>query len=123
MLANRTAPPGLIADRDRWLTGAALSLGGGSRLSFGAGLGLIGGYRRLFCRLSGPRSARKGPCARPDLTVALLEDLVAIGGSLFSSFPIQWGGRRQWEIVPFQKNFDLKTLEPGNSSLRRSDML
>lgn len=80
---NRTAPPGLIG---RIVTGgfagACVSLGGGKSPFVGAGLGVIGGFAGCFAgyhaRAWLVRSARL-----PDFYVALVEDLVAIGGSLF----------------------------------------
>ena len=63
-------------------TGACVSLGGGQSAFVGAGLGLIGGIVGCFAgyqaRVRLVRSLRQ-----PDFNVALLEDLVAIGGSLF----------------------------------------
>ncbi len=80
---SRTAPPGLIARIvTGGLTGACVSLGGGQSALVGAGLGLIGGIFGCFAgyqaRVRLVRSLRQ-----PDIYVALLEDLVAIGGSLF----------------------------------------
>ena len=79
---NRTAPPGLIA---RIVTGgfagAYVSLADGQSALFGAVLGLIGGIVGCFAgyqaRVRLVRSLRV-----PDFYVALIEDLVAIGGSL-----------------------------------------
>ena len=80
---NRTAPPGLIGRIvTGGLTGACVSLGGGKSAFVGAGLGLLGGIVGCFggyqVRARLVRSLRQ-----PDFYVALLEDLVAIGGSLF----------------------------------------
>ena len=80
---NRTAPPGLIARIvTGGFTGACVSLGGGRSAFVGAGLGVIGGIVGCFggyhARAWLVRSLRQ-----PDFNVALLEDLVAIGGSLF----------------------------------------
>ena len=80
---NRTAPLGLIARIvTGGLTGACVSLGGGQSAFVGAGLGLIGGIVGCFggyqARTRLVRSLRQ-----PDFNVALLEDLVVIGGSLF----------------------------------------
>ena len=80
---NRTAPMGLIARIvTGGLTGACVSLGGGRSAYVGAGLGLIGGVVGCFggyqIRARVVRSLRL-----PDFYVALVEDLVAIGGSLF----------------------------------------
>ena len=80
---NRTAPLGLIARIvTGGLTGACVSLGGGQSAFVGAGLGVIGGIVGCFAgyqaRVRLVKSLRQ-----PDLTVAVLEDLVAIGGGLF----------------------------------------
>ena len=80
---NRTAPPGLIARIvTGGFTGACVSLGGGQSVFVGAVLGLIGGIVGCFggyhARPWLVRSLR-----RPDSIIALLEDLVAICGSLF----------------------------------------
>ena len=80
---NRTAPLGLIA---RIVTGgfagACISLGGGRSALVGAGLGVLGGIVGCFggyqARIRLVRSLRQ-----PDFNIALLEDLIAIGGSLF----------------------------------------
>ena len=78
---NRTAPLGLIARIvTGGLTGACVSLGGGQSAFVGAGLGLIGGIVGCFggyhARAWLVRSLRQ-----EDFYVALVEDLVAIGGS------------------------------------------
>jgi len=80
---NRTAPLGLIARIvTGGLTGACVSVGGGQRALVGAGLGVIGGIIGCFggyqARARLVRSLRQ-----PDFNVALVEDLIAIGGSLF----------------------------------------
>jgi len=80
---NRTAPPGLIARIvTGGFTGACVSVGGGKSAFVGAGLGAIGGIVGTFggyhARARLVRSLRQ-----PDFNVALVEDLVAIGGSLF----------------------------------------
>ncbi len=80
---NRTAPIGLIARIvTGGLTGACISLGGGRMAFVGAGLGILGGVAGCFggyhARAWLVRSLRQ-----PDFTVALIEDLIAIGGSLF----------------------------------------
>ena len=80
---NRTAPLGLIARIvTGGLTGACVSLGGGKTAFVGAGLGLLGGVAGCFggyhARAQLVKSLRQ-----PDFNVALFEDLVAIGGSLF----------------------------------------
>jgi uncharacterized membrane protein len=80
---NRTALPGLIGRIvTGGFTGACVSLGGGRSALVGAGLGVIGGVVGSFggyqVRARLVRSLRQ-----PDFNVALIEDLVAIGGSLF----------------------------------------
>ncbi len=79
---NRTAPPGLIARIvTGGLTGASVSIGGGKSAYVGAGLGVVGGVVGCFAgyqaRARFVRSLRW-----PDFNFALLEDLVAIAGSL-----------------------------------------
>jgi uncharacterized membrane protein len=80
---NRTALPGLIARIvTGGLTGACISLGGGKSAFVGAGLGLIGGVAGCF----GGYHARAWlvrSLAQPDFNIAMIEDLIAIGGSLF----------------------------------------
>lgn len=80
---SRTAPPGLIARIVTGaLSGACVSLGGGRSALAGAGLGLLGGIVGCFggyqARVWLVKSLRQ-----PDFNVALIEDLIAIGGSLF----------------------------------------
>ena len=80
---NRTAPPGLIARIvTGGLTGACVSLGGGKTALVGAGLGVVGGIVGCF----GGYEARAWlvkSLGLPDFYIALIEDLIAIGGSLF----------------------------------------
>ena len=80
---SRTAPPGLIARVVTGaLCGACVSLGGGKSALVGAGLGLLGGIVGCF----GGYQARVGlvkSLRQPDFNVAMVEDLVAIAGSLF----------------------------------------
>ena len=80
---NRTAPLGLIARIvTGGLTGACVSLGGGQSAFVGAALGLLGGIVGCFGGYQ-IRSRLVRSLRQPDLNIALLEDLVAIGGSLF----------------------------------------
>ena len=80
---NRTAPPGLIARIvTGGLTGACVSLGGGKSAFVGAGLGLLGGVVGCFAGYHA-RARLARSLRQPDFNVALIEDLVAIGGSLF----------------------------------------
>ena len=79
---NRTAPPGLIARIvTGGLTGACVSVGGGKSALVGAGLGVLGGIVGCFAgyhaRARIVRSLRV-----PDIYIAVIEDLIAIGGSL-----------------------------------------
>jgi uncharacterized membrane protein len=78
---NRTAPLGLIA---RIVTGgfagACVSLGGGQSALIGAGLGVIGAIVGCF---GGYHVRARLAKSLPDFYVALVEDLVAIAGSLF----------------------------------------
>ena len=80
---NRTAPPGLIA---RIVTGgfagACVAIGGGQSAFAGAGLGVIGGIVGCFGGYQA-RARLVRSLGTPDFYVALFEDLVAIGGSLF----------------------------------------
>jgi uncharacterized membrane protein len=80
---NRTAPLGLIA---RIVTGgfsgACVSVGGEKSALVGAALGAIGGLVGCFggyqVRARVVKSLRQ-----PDFNIALVEDLIAIGGSFF----------------------------------------
>ena len=80
---NRTAPLGLIG---RIVTGgfagACVSLGGERSAFVGAGLGLIGGIVGCFAGFHA-RARLVRSLRQPDFNVALIEDLVGIGGSLF----------------------------------------
>jgi uncharacterized membrane protein len=88
---NRTAPIGLIA---RIVTGgfagACVSLGagqsayvgGGQSAYVGAALGAIGGIAGCFGGYH-VRAWLAKSLRQPDFNIALLEDLIAIGGSLF----------------------------------------
>ena len=80
---SRTAPLGLIARIvTGGLTGACVSLGGGQSVFVGAALGLLGGIVGCFGGYQ-LRTRLVKSLRQPDFYVALLEDLVAIGGSLF----------------------------------------
>jgi uncharacterized membrane protein len=80
---NRTAPLGLIARIvTGGFTGACVSLGGGQRALVGAGLGVIGGIVGCFGGYE-IRARLVKSLRQPDFNIALLEDLIAIGGSLF----------------------------------------
>jgi uncharacterized membrane protein len=80
---NRTAPLGLIARIvTGGLTGACVSVGGGRSALAGAGLGLIGGVVGCFGGYHA-RARLVKSLRQPDFNVAVVEDLVAIAGSLF----------------------------------------
>ena len=80
---NRTAPPGLVARIvTGGLTGACVCLGGGRSAYVGAGLGVIGGIVGCFGGYHA-RARLVKSLRQPDFNMALLEDLIAIGGSLF----------------------------------------
>ena len=80
---NRTAPPGLIARIvTGGFTGACVSLGGGRSAFAGAGLGAIGGIAGCFGGYQ-LRARLVKSLRLQDFYIALLEDLIAIGGSLF----------------------------------------
>lgn len=80
---SRTAPPGLIARIVTGaFTGACVALGGGRSAYVGAGLGLLGGVVGTFAGYHA-RAWLVRSLRQPDFNIALIEDLVAIGGSLF----------------------------------------
>ena len=80
---SRTAPPGLIARIvTGGFTGACVSLGGGKSALVGAGLGAVGGIVGTFAGYQA-RARLVKSLRLPDFNIALLEDLIAIGGSLF----------------------------------------
>jgi uncharacterized membrane protein len=80
---NRTSPPGLIARIvTGGLTGACVAMGGSQALFVGALLGVVGGVVGCF----GGYQLRSGlvkALRTRDIYVALVEDLVAIAGSLW----------------------------------------
>jgi uncharacterized membrane protein len=80
---SRTAPPGLTARIvTGGFTGACVSLGGGKSALVGAGLGVIGGIVGCFGGYHARAQLVKF-LRQPDFNIAVLEDLIAIGGSLF----------------------------------------
>jgi uncharacterized membrane protein len=80
---SRTAPPGLIARIvTGGLSGAGIAAAGTQSLVVGAILGVVGALIGTF----GGYQARTGLVKAlkfPDLVIAMLEDVVAIGGGLF----------------------------------------
>ena len=81
--SSRTAPPGLIARIvTGGFTGACVSVGGGKSALVGAGLGVIGGIAGCFAGFQARARIVKS-LRQPDFNIALVEDLIAIGGSLF----------------------------------------
>lgn len=80
---NRTDPPGLIGRIvTGGFTGACVSLGGGQSALVGAGLGVIGGVVGCFAGYH-TRARLVRSLRQPDFNIAMVEDLIAIGGSLF----------------------------------------
>ena len=80
---NRTAPPGVIGRIvTGGLTGACVSLGGGLSAYVGAGLGVIGGIVGCFAGYHA-RARLVKSLRQQDFYIALIEDLIAIGGSVF----------------------------------------
>ena len=80
---SRTAPPGLIARIVMGgLTGACVAAGGTQGILLGALLGAIGGVAGCFAGYQARTRIVKALGTR-DIYIALLEDLVAITGSLW----------------------------------------
>jgi uncharacterized membrane protein len=80
---SRTAPPGLIGRIvTGGFTGACVSVGGGKSALAGAGMGVIGGIVGCFGGYQ-VRARIVKALRQPDFNVAMIEDLIAIGGSLF----------------------------------------
>jgi uncharacterized membrane protein len=79
---TRTAPPGLIARIVLGgLSGAAVAAAGGQWFVLGAVLGVVGGIVGAFAGYE-VRTRLVKAFKGPDLVIAVLEDLVAIGGAL-----------------------------------------
>jgi uncharacterized membrane protein len=80
---SRTAPPGLIARILLGaLSGACVTSAGEEGIVLGAGLGIVGALAGTY----GGYQTRTGlvkALGTPDFMIALLEDLVTIGGSLW----------------------------------------
>jgi len=80
---SRTAPPGLIARIVMGgLTGACVAAGGAQGVFLGILLGAVGGVAGCFLGYQGRTGLVKGLGTR-DIYIALVEDLVAIAGSLW----------------------------------------
>src|SRR5215510_14971169 len=80
---SRTAPPGLIARIvTGGLTGACVAAAGGQGALLGSVIGAVGGVVGCFGGYQA-RTRLVQALGTPDIYVALLEDLVAIAGSLW----------------------------------------
>jgi uncharacterized membrane protein len=80
---NRTSAPGLIARiATGGLTGACVAAGGGQSALLGAILGAVGGVVGCFAGYQA-RTRLVRALGTRDLHIALLEDLIAVAGSLF----------------------------------------
>ena len=80
---SRTAPPGLIARIvTGGLTGACVAAAGGKGALLGSVIGVVGGVVGCFGGYKA-RTRLVKALGTPDIYVALLEDLVAIAGSLW----------------------------------------
>jgi uncharacterized membrane protein len=80
---SRTAPPGLIARIVLGgLCGASLSAAGMQSIALGAAIGVAGGLAGTFAGHKARTGLVRALKVR-DIGIALLEDAVAIGGSLF----------------------------------------
>lgn len=81
--ASRTAPPGLVARIVMGgLTGACVASAGGQGFIVGSVLGVVGGILGCFGGYQ-VRTRLVKAIGTPDYVVAVLEDLVAVGGSLW----------------------------------------
>jgi uncharacterized membrane protein len=80
---SRTAPPGLIARiMLGGLTGACVASAGGKGIVLGAVLGIVGALAGTYGGYQA-RTRLVKMLGTPDFVIAILEDLVAIGGSLW----------------------------------------
>jgi uncharacterized membrane protein len=80
---SRTAPPGLIARIVMGgLTGACIAAGGTQRMFLGATVGIVGGVVGCFAGYQVRKGLVKTLGVR-DFYIAVVEDLVAIAGSLW----------------------------------------
>ena len=81
--ASRTAPPGLIARILLGaLSGAGVASAGGQGIVLGAVLGIVGALAGTYGGYQA-RTRLVKALGTPDLVIALVEDLVTIGGSLW----------------------------------------
>jgi uncharacterized membrane protein len=81
---SRTAPPGLIARiLMGGLTGACVAAGGAQGVILGALLGAIGGIAGCFLGYKARTGLVKALATR-DLNVALVEDIIAVAGSIWA---------------------------------------
>jgi len=80
---SRTAPPGLIARILLGaLSGACVASAGGEGIVLGAVLGIVGALAGTYGGYQARTRLMKA-LGTPDFVIALLEDLVTIGGSLW----------------------------------------
>jgi uncharacterized membrane protein len=80
---SRTAPPGLIARIVLGgLSGGCVASAGGKGIALGAMLGIVGALAGTYGGYQARRKLVKA-LGTPDFVIALLEDLVTIGGSLW----------------------------------------
>jgi uncharacterized membrane protein len=80
---SRTAPPGLIARIVLGgLSGATVAAAGATAFALGAVLGVLGGIAGTFAGYQ-VRTRLVRALKVPDLVIAVLEDVVAVGAGLF----------------------------------------
>jgi uncharacterized membrane protein len=81
---SRTAPPGLIARIVMGgLTGACIAAAGGQMIVLGVLLGVLGAVAGCFAGYQARTRLVRGLGTR-DLNIALVEDVIAIAGSLWA---------------------------------------
>jgi uncharacterized membrane protein len=82
-IPNRISPPGLIARvLSGGFTGMCVAAGGAQGILLGAALGVVGGVAGSYAGFSARTGIVKALGAR-DIYVALVEDLIAVAGSLW----------------------------------------
>lgn len=80
---SRTSPPGLIARiLMGGLSGACVASAAGHNAWLGAGLGAVGGVVGCYAGYAA-RTQLVRKLNTPDIVIALVEDVIAIGGSLW----------------------------------------